>query len=391
VIDRCALAHSDQAVAPVAVARAPRTVVLDDDYENYYSPICNCDQYGIQNYTTTTAVDHLTSSPATSVREDTHPSWIDNHRTLVWDPYFSYEASTWVPGGDYHNEQWWFQFPDAMLRDGELSPDRTKLVATASTAGLGSAYDHLYVWSTNGAAWTGEPPYNEDINNPPEVPAPTLRCQNVRDSEAVGPTWSPDSRAIAYQDKDGIWLQQIPAELGDCSGMTERLLVAAGSDPDWGPAEVNMAEKPAAPGTPGAGPTGPGWLPTQGQRPASTPITHRLAPVVLHELSISPRAFRAARRGPAIPRRGGARIHFTLSRAATVTLTVARGRTVLGRIAVAGIAGPNAIRFSGRIAGRRLAPGRYQLVASLGSASRGPGSPSPAEPASQIPARSPRA
>ena len=94
-------------------------------------------------------------------------------------------------------------------------------------------------------------------------------------------------------------------------------------------------------------------------------------------LRVSPAAFRAAataRRGAR--RRAGTRISYALDEAARVTFTVkrivtrvVRKRTrtryvpVRGSFADAGEAGGNTIRFSGRMAGRRLKPGRYRLVA----------------------------
>jgi hypothetical protein len=123
-----------------------------------------------------------------------------------------------------------------MLNDGELSPDGSKVVAVAATGGISSPYDHVYYWTTNGPAWVGEPPYENDLEDSVKAPEPTARCQNVRDSEASSPTWSPDSRRIAYADKDGIWVQDVPASLDDCAGLTERLAIPGASEPDWGPA-----------------------------------------------------------------------------------------------------------------------------------------------------------
>jgi hypothetical protein len=314
------------------------------EYANYYSGACNCIQYGLQSYTTTTAVDHLTSGPSNTIEEDRDPSWINNQRTLVWDPYFIYQASTWVPGSDWHNRQWWFQYHDAMIRDGELSPDGKKIAAIAAISGAGSPYDHLYFWSTNGPAWTGNPPYNEDINNPPEVTQPTLHCQNVRDSDASSPTWSPDSTAIAFHDKDGIWVQTVPSNLNDCSAATEKLLVPGGTDPDWGPADVDMSQQPGAAGSPSHG-----------------------AAVTVSGLRITPRKFRAARRGQAISKHGRMAVSFALSAPSTVTLTVQRGHRVRGRLSLTGQAGTNVVRLTGRLGGRRLAAGRYRLTLSAGA------------------------
>jgi hypothetical protein len=118
-----------------------------------------------------------------------------------------------------------------------------------------------------------------------------------------------------------------------------------------------------------------------------------LPPVValLSRLRISPRAFAAAARGPSAAqrRRAGAAVSYLLDAAATVRFTVrrrARGRRVGGRcvkparrnrarrrcvrfVSVRGsfdrasVAAANRFRFSGRLRGRKLRPGRYRLVA----------------------------
>jgi hypothetical protein len=109
-------------------------------------------------------------------------------------------------------------------------------------------------------------------------------------------------------------------------------------------------------------------------------------------VSVSPTAFPAAPSGPsalAARRRYGARVTFTLNEAAAVRFTVvqprpgrstARGactrpnqrnrkarRCTLrvklpGSFTLAGQSGTNAFRFTGRLAGRTLKPGRYELV-----------------------------
>jgi hypothetical protein len=93
-----------------------------------------------------------------------------------------------------------------------------------------------------------------------------------------------------------------------------------------------------------------------------------IAPAITR-LGLSPPAFRAARSGPALAAAIGARVLITLSEPATVTFRVSRyvaGRQrwalLRGRIMRSLLAGPTALRFRGRIAGRTLRPGRYRLL-----------------------------
>jgi len=114
-------------------------------------------------------------------------------------------------------------------------------------------------------------------------------------------------------------------------------------------------------------------------------------------LALKPIVFTAASAGPTVitpatKNRKGTLITYQLSAAATVTFTVERaalGRVTLvaghrrcaapthrnanaahctrlvavGSFTQAGAAGPNSVRFSGRIAGRKLPTGAYTLVA----------------------------
>ena len=59
-------------------------------------------------------------------------------------------------------------------------------------------------------------------------------------------------------------------------------------------------------------------------------------------------------------------MRFSLSKPATVALTIHRsasGRlTRKGALRRSGVAGRNRVPFSGRVGGRKLAPGRYRLT-----------------------------
>jgi hypothetical protein len=128
---------------------------------------------------------------------------------------------------------------------------------------------------------------------------------------------------------------------------------------------------------PGCGAPGP--VPAPHPWPVPAPVPGGAAAPTLSELSLTPPTFAAARRGPAIQRRGraGASLRFRLSKPAVVRFQVRPGsggvrdrvrfrsrpsadRT---RFQVRGRRGRNRMRFSGRIRGRALAEGRYTLSA----------------------------
>jgi hypothetical protein len=92
--------------------------------------------------------------------------------------------------------------------------------------------------------------------------------------------------------------------------------------------------------------------------------------------SVSPPRFPAAPSGPSAQaaRAFGAKVTFTLDQPASVSFTVQQPRrrkgkhgkhfvTLRGSFTLAGTAGTNAFHFTGRLNGKRLAPGKYRLVA----------------------------
>ena len=110
--------------------------------------------------------------------------------------------------------------------------------------------------------------------------------------------------------------------------------------------------------------------------------------LAISKLGVRPSRLRAARRGGSIGPRGGATVTYELSAAARVRFTIKRvlpgrrrggrcrppsdaprGRRCKRRVRVrgsfthTGTAGLNHFRFTGRLAGRRLRPGRYLLQA----------------------------
>jgi hypothetical protein len=182
-----------------------------------------------------------------------------------------------------------------------------------------------------------------------------------------------------------VLLDRIPA--AECTLNTDQrgLPRPAGAGCEVGAVEV-QPPPPSPPGgeTPGDGGTGGG---------AGTPTgaaADTVAPRFL-SFALSPTRFAAFRSGPSVrrARTRSTRVSYRLSEAATVTFRVQRvlpGRRVRGRcvrptradrtrprcrryrtlrgsFSRRSTAGLNRFRFSGRLAGRRLRPGSYRLVA----------------------------
>ncbi len=117
-----------------------------------------------------------------------------------------------------------------------------------------------------------------------------------------------------------------------------------------------------------------------GEGPRTSPVcatpTHPAPPKVTppHLTSVQiAHALRAARSGPGLIARGsaGVAVTYRLSKAATVTFRVERQQTIHGRtrwtmlkgtLSWTSPAGNVRLRFTGRLAGKRLLPGRYRLV-----------------------------
>jgi hypothetical protein len=131
------------------------------------------------------------------------------------------------------------------------------------------------------------------------------------------------------------------------------------------PVPATPPSVPVAPGLdPSLKPSGPTGSPF-GQTPVAEPDSTR---PLLGALALSRGVFRSASRGPSASAFAvGTQVRYKLSEAATVQFRVQRlknGRYVglRGAFTHAGKVGSNSLRFSGRLGGRKLKPGRYRLV-----------------------------
>jgi len=309
-----------------------------------------------------TWADHFTNPASESdyARELVQPEWLSNDRLLgaqgFWMNMWTWKIGT-GHGYTFNAMQWWFGLQDPPNADGvevyhwyedpALSRDGTKL---AMTDGDGAS-SRLLIAATHGPAWSGEPPYPEPdyVGGTSVLARPTIVC-SLAPGTVLNPTWSADGHQLAYGAADGVHVVSVPDSL-DCGQMTDRLVIPGGKEPAFGPADVDPSQAPDGParGPASSGPARP---------PAAAAITR---------LSARPRAFRPARRG-----RGGTVLRFTLPSAGRVTLTArtTAGRRVRGRLVIRGRAGANRVRFSGRLGGRRMRPGRYVLTLTSAAGAR---------------------
>jgi hypothetical protein len=288
------------------------------------------------------------------------PEWVTNDRLLgqmdMWMNIWTWKTGT-GKGYTYDAAQWWFGLQDPVdewgveayhyYDDPALSPDGRKLALTDGD----HAQSRLLIARTNGPAWQGEPPYPEPdyVGGTNALQRPTLECEAAT-GRVVNPSWSRDGGTLAYGGADGVHTVTVPDSFA-CGEMKDVVLVPGGSEPAFGPADVDTAQ---APRRGAAAPPAGAPAPTPAAAPGPPAAT-------LSALTVRPRAFRASR---------GTRVSFTLAAPGRVRLTVQRrsGRRVPGSITRTGRAGVNTIRFTGRIGGRALKRGSYRLIVSAGAA-----------------------
>jgi Tol biopolymer transport system component len=176
------------------------------------------------------------------------PSWVTNSRTLSSAGYLhQINVHDLGPGtSDVH----WFDDQDVMaypttdLSDAELTRQGDKVVVLR---GYG-ADTTVFTLKVNGDALSG-----------PVAPFPTPMCITSADPKTASPTWAPDGRRLAFSDSSGVTVTgDHPVDGDGCATWTFKEIVAGGSEPDWGPADVNpqprVTPPPPAPPVPGPQP-----------------------------------------------------------------------------------------------------------------------------------------
>jgi hypothetical protein len=152
------------------------------------------------------------------------PSWIDSGRAFVG---INAIATTVVPGqapvewwSDYDHQPTYFDFGQS-LEDGEVAPNGNIAVVR------GELDDNTIQLYHSTGTFTS-------------LPTPTCTLSAPSDGAAgkkfADPTFSPSGDAMAWQEGNGIWTTVLPA---NCADGEPRLVIPGGTEPDWGPADVN--------------------------------------------------------------------------------------------------------------------------------------------------------
>jgi hypothetical protein len=282
----------------------------------YEDPITH-ERWGrVGSYGTWSYADRFTN-PATESEYHlslTKLEWLTNDRLLGTQGMYL-NMWTWKLGTGHGYTwpaaQWWFGLRDPAddtgfapyhsYDDPSVSRDGTRIAMT-------DRGQQLVVAATNGPAYSGEPPYAEvDYVNPESGFAdPTITCRGPI-TKTDNPTWSADGSMLAYGAADGVHVID-----ADCTN--DHLLIPGGSEPAFGPADVDPPQIAADPAF------------------QTTPKPPPAAKLTLTKVS-----------------RHGTTIRFRLSAPARVTLAAGkRKRTVKGK------AGINQVRFAPPRGARKL-------------------------------------
>lgn len=158
-------------------------------------------------------------------------SWVTNTRILTFAGY-QHQVNTYDVGAaeDVH----WFddeEIPkdvaDTDQSDGEVNRQGTYV---ATIRGYGN--DRTVMWlKIRGDVRTGSRAAGTLL-----VPDPTVGCVTTATADIAGPTWSPGGNALAWYEQGAIHVWD---DVARCGGASSKPVIPGGSEPDWGPADVN--------------------------------------------------------------------------------------------------------------------------------------------------------
>jgi hypothetical protein len=168
------------------------------------------------------------------------PSWVTNDTITIGNGsatqwYYKLgmtEAAEWFNDGDLTGEI-------KTLLDAEVAPTGNRVAVVRGDNQESILFGRM----------TGPPPTK------PVLPDPDCLGYQGPSGKFVNPTWSSDGQALAWQENDGIWVGQVPADLANCTGLANPVLrIPGGREPDLSPAAINPGARPGCgnPGNPAA-------------------------------------------------------------------------------------------------------------------------------------------
>ncbi|GAA2241255.1 hypothetical protein GCM10010401_12500 [Rarobacter faecitabidus] len=197
---------------------------------HFYSCSWGCYVRAVTAFTSSTKV----SPPgAYGVTHYDNPEWVSPSRVIV-DGWLTQIIRFYdLARGDF----FWFDEDsytpdDKILNDPALSPDGKHAAAVR-----GEFDESSIIWyDVTGNPKAGARP-----------PIPTPVCVTNTAQGFANPTFSADSKALAWEEPDGIWVVD-QLNPGDCTTIKARLVISGGSQPSWSAATIKPY-KPVKAGT----------------------------------------------------------------------------------------------------------------------------------------------
>jgi hypothetical protein len=185
-----------------------------------------------------------------------HPSWIDNDMTMLANPTHMPNRDIVLDrisdGGNGHGNMlmnWTSDMVDGNphVSGGDITRDKRKL---AFQTGENDSTLSVYSVPVFPTSWKDGDPDTDEVHV-------CYRYKDPAGGKYGVPTFSPDGSGLAFSTGDGIHVAAVPAFAAGCTTegatVTPPVVIAGGSEPDWGPADV-----PADRGSSGEGGEGSG-------------------------------------------------------------------------------------------------------------------------------------